>query len=92
MGVGSGWRPRHAKPWAPLAWLGPFWLAPIWAKTRGAPPFFVALSVILPSIAPLLLLLETNTEAKVDVAVARGDVVALGGTQARPVADPGTTA
>jgi hypothetical protein len=35
---------------------------------------------------------EANTEAKVVVAVARGVVVALGGTQVRPVVVPGTTA
>ena len=38
------------------------------------------------------LLLETNTEAKDAVAVARGVVVAQGGTQVRPAVDPGTTA
>ena len=43
-------------------------------------------------MAPRLLLLETNPEAKVVVAVARGVVVALGGTQVRPGVDPGTTA
>ena len=74
---------------APLGSFGP---APPRAKTPLAPPFFVALSVILPSIAPLLLLLETNTEAKVVIAGARGEADALGGTQVRPVAEPGTTA
>ena len=74
---------------APLVSFGP---APPRAKTLLAPPIFVALSVILPSIAPLLLLLETNPEAKVDVAGARGDVAAPGGTQVRPDGVPGTTA
>ena len=73
---------------APLVSFGP---APPRAKTPLAPPFFVAMSVILPSIAPLLLLLETNTEAKVAVAVARGVAVALGGTQDRSGVVPGTT-
>ena len=35
------------------------------------------MSVILPYIASLLLLLETNTEADVGVTVAGGEVVAL---------------
>ena len=43
------------------------------------------------TLAPLLLLLETNTEAEVVVTVAGGGVVALSRTQARPVAAPGTT-
>jgi len=37
-----------------------------------APRASSAMSVILPYIVPLLLLLETNTEAKVDIAGARG--------------------
>ena len=44
------------------------------------------------SFRPLLLLLETNPEAKGDVADARGVDEAPGGTQGRPVAAPGTTA
>ena len=75
---------------APLVSFGP---APPRAKTPLAPPFFVALSVILPSMASLLLLLETNPEATGGVVEgARGVVAALGGTQARPVVVPGTTA
>jgi hypothetical protein len=49
------------------------------------------MSVILPYIAPLLLLLETNTEAKGVDAVARGEVGAPSRTQVRPVVAPGTT-
>ena len=41
-------------------------------------------------MAPLLLLLETNTEAQ-GVAVTRVEVAALGGTQERPAVVPGTT-
>ena len=41
-------------------------------QARPAPPSLSAMSVILPYIAPLLLLLETNTEAKGVVAGARG--------------------
>ena len=74
---------------APLGSFGP---APPRAKTLLAPPSSFAMSVILPSMAPLLLLLETNTEAKVAVAVARGVAVALGGTQDRSGVVPGTTA
>jgi hypothetical protein len=40
----------------------------------------------------LLLLLETNTEAKGVAAEARGAVAALGGTQVRTAGVPGTTA
>ena len=48
--------------------LGSFGLAPPQAKTSLAPPSLSAMSVILPYIAPLLLLLETNSEAAVDIA------------------------
>jgi len=58
-----------------LAW--PFWAAALLVQARRAPPSLSAMSVILPYIAPLLLLLETNTEANEVVAVARGVVVAL---------------
>ena len=44
------------------------------------------------SFRPLLLLLETNTEAKVADAAARGVVAALGGTQGRRDVVIGTTA
>ena len=44
------------------------------------------------SFRPLLLLLETNPEAKGVVAGARVAVEALGGTQVRPAVGPGTTA
>ena len=74
---------------APRAWHGPFGLPPLWSKPALPSPF--AMSVILPYIAPLLLLLETNTEAKVVEAVARGTGVALSRTQARPAVAPGTT-
>jgi len=57
--------------------LGSFGLAPPQAKT------FLAYS--------LLAFLETDTEAKVGGAVARGVVVALSRTQVRPVVVPGTT-
>ena len=56
--------------------LGSFGLAPPQARTSLAPPSLSAMS-ILPYIAPLLLLLETNTEADIVGAVARGVVVAL---------------
>ena len=58
-----------------LAW--PFWATAPLVQARPAPPSPSAMSVILPYIAPLLLLLETNTEAKEIVAVARGDAAAL---------------
>ena len=76
---------------APRAWQGPFGLPPLWSKPVPLRPFFSAMPVILPYIAPLLLLLETDTEAKVVVAVARGVVVALSRTQVRSVVVPGTT-
>ena len=77
---------------APRAWHGPFGLPPLLVQARPAPPFLSAMPVILPYIAPLLLLLETNTEAKVAAAVARGEVaVALSRTQERPDVAPGTT-
>ena len=46
-------------------------------QARRPPLSHSAMSVILPYIAHLLLLLETNTEADAAVAVAGGDVVAL---------------
>jgi hypothetical protein len=49
------------------------------------------MSVILPYIAPLLLLLETDTEAKGVGAVARGAAAAPSRTQGRPAGGPGTT-
>ena len=49
------------------------------------------MSVILPYIAPLLLLLETNTEAKVDIAGIWGGVDASSRTQERRAVSPGTT-
>ena len=62
---------------APRAWHGPFGLPPLWYRPVPLRPFFFAMSVILPSITPLLLLLETDTEAKVDTAVAGVGAVAL---------------
>ena len=62
---------------APRAWHGPFGLSPLWSKPAALPLHPSAMSVILPYIAPLLLLLETNTEANEIVAVARGDAAAL---------------
>ena len=58
-----------------LAW--PFWAVAPFGQARRAPPFLSALSVILPYIAPFLLLLETNTEANVVEAGARGVAAAL---------------
>ena len=58
-----------------LAW--PFWAAAPLVQARPAPPSPSAMSVILPYLAPLLLLLETNTEAKVVVAGAGGVADAL---------------
>ena len=58
-----------------LAW--PFWATAPFGQARRAPPSPSAMSVILPYIAPLLLLLETNTEAKVDAAAAGGAAAAL---------------
>jgi hypothetical protein len=75
--------------YACLAW--PFWAAAPLVQARPAPPSPSAMSVILPYIAPLLLLLETDTEAKGVAAVARGDVAALSRTQVRTFAVPGTT-
>ena len=60
----------YAAGCACLAW--PFWASAPLVQARRAPPFLSAMSVILPYIAPLLLLLETNTEANVAAAVARG--------------------
>ena len=57
-----------------LAW--PIWAVAPFGQARRAPPFLSALSVILPYIAPLLLLLETYTEAYVAVAVTGGAVAA----------------
>ena len=65
----------YAAGCACLAW--PFWATAPLVQARPAPPFLSAMSVILPYIAPLLLLLETNTEADAVVAVAGGGVVAL---------------
>ncbi len=58
-----------------LAW--PFWATAPFGQARRAPPSPSAMSVILPYIAPLLLLLETNTEAKVVVPKARGEAVEI---------------
>ena len=58
-----------------LTW--PFWATALLVQASPAPPSPSAMSVILPFIAPLLLLLETNTEAKVVVAVAGGEELAL---------------
>jgi len=58
-----------------LAW--PFWAVAPFGQARRAPPFLSALSVILPYIAPFLLLLETNTEAYEVEAETGGDVGAL---------------
>ena len=66
---------NYAAGSACLAW--PFWAAAPLVQARPAPPFLSAMPVILPFIAPLLLLLETNTEAKAVVGVARGVEVAL---------------
>ena len=54
-----------------------FGLPPLWSKPVPLRPFFCATSVILPYIAPLLLLLETNTEASAEATEAGGVVVAL---------------
>ena len=72
-----------------LAW--PFWATAPLVQARRAPPFLSAMPVILPYIAPLLLLLETNTEAKGADAVARGVAVALSRTHGRNAVAPGTT-
>ena len=58
-----------------LAW--PIWAAAPLVQARRASPFLSAMSVILPYLAPLLLFLETNTEAKGAGAGARGEAVAL---------------
>ena len=76
---------------APRAWHGPFGLPPLWSKPVPLRPFFSAMPVILPYIAPLLLLLETDTEAKVVAAAARGAAAALSRTQVRTAEVPGTT-
>jgi len=72
-----------------LAW--PFWAVAPFGQARRAPPFLSALSVILPYIAPLLLLLETNTEAQVAVTEAGNVAAALSCTQVRSIGVPGTT-
>ena len=64
-----------------LAW--PFWANAPLVQARPAPPSSSTMSVILPYIAPLLLLLETDTEAKADAAAARGAAVAHSRTQVR---------
>ena len=74
---------------APRAWHDPFGLPPLWSKPALPSPF--AMSVILPYIAPLLLLLETNTEANRVEAEAGGEVAALSRTKDRPSAAPGAT-
>jgi hypothetical protein len=53
------------------------WHDPSLVQARPAPSSPSAMSVILPYIAPLLLLLETNTEAYVAAAVTGGADVAL---------------
>ena len=55
-----------------LAWL--IWAAAPFGQACCAPPSPSAMSVILPYIAPLLLLLETNTEAYAVVLEAGGAV------------------
>ena len=74
---------------APRAWHGPFGLPPLWSKPALPSPF--AMSVILPYIAPLLLLLETNTEANIAEADAGGVVAAHSRTKVRPNVVPGAT-
>ena len=74
---------------APRAWHGPFGLPPLWSKPALPSPF--AMSVILPYRAPLLLLLETNTEANIVGAGAGGDDAAPSRTKVRPSAVPGAT-
>ena len=58
-----------------LAW--PFWATAPLVQARLASPSPSAMSVILSYIAPLLLLLETNTEAHVGVTAAGAVAVAL---------------
>ena len=63
----NGIKPRGLRL---LAW--PIWATAPLVQAHPAPPSPSAMSVILPYIAPLLLLLETNTEAKVVATVAGG--------------------
>ena len=71
--------------------MAAFGLPPHLVHARPAPPFPDAMPVILPYIAPMLLLLETNTEATAADTGAGGVADALSRTQEHPVVVPGTT-